>query len=502
MTGAAERSIVIAGGGTAGWMTAAALSRFLGKHWAITLVESEDIGTVGVGEATIPMIRNFNQALGIDEGEFLRETLGTYKLGIEFVGWGAPDQLYIHGFGLAGRGLGLLPFQHYWLRASQAGRARPLGDYIYNGVAARANRFAHIERADDSVLPPMPYAYHFDAGLYAAYLRRFAEAKGVVRREGKIEEVLRNVETGDVSSLRLEDGTEIAGDLFIDCSGFRGLLIEDALGTGFDDWSHWLPCDRAVAVPCSSVEVLTPYTRSTARPAGWQWRIPLQHRTGNGHVFCSSFMSEDEATALLLGNLDGTPLADPRPLRFVTGKRKKLWNHNVIAVGLASGFIEPLESTSIHLIQTTINRILDFLPSGRALQADRDAFNHFADFEYERIRDFIILHYHANGRVGEPFWDACREMDIPFALKAKLDVFRSGGRVVREHDELFDVPGWVQVMIGQGVKPNAYHPLADELSDDELDGFLETVATSYERDCARLPSHNDYLSHVLKSGQQ
>ncbi|WP_447727118.1 tryptophan halogenase family protein [Sphingomonas koreensis] len=488
-----SRNIVIAGGGTAGWMTAAALARFCGRGWAITLVESEEIGTVGVGEATIPMIRLFNQALGIDEAEFLRETQGTWKLAIEFDGWGAPGERYMHAFGQVGRGLGLLPFHHYWLRARAAGRAEPLGDYVLNAVAAKANRFAHVERAADSALPPVPYAFHFDAGLYAAYLRRYAEARGVARIEGRIDGVERHGESGDVAALALAGGARVAGDLFVDCSGFRGLLIEGALETGFEDWGHWLPCDRALAVPCDRVDPLVPYTRATARAAGWQWRIPLQHRTGNGYVFSSVHISEDEAAATLLANLDGAAQADPRLLKFRAGKRRKAWNRNVVAIGLASGFLEPLESTSIHLIQSGITRLLDFLPGGPVASADRDAYNRLADFEIERIRDFVILHYFANGREGEPMWDALRHMALPEPLADRIAMFRACGRIVREHDELFDVPGWIQVMAGQGIMPRSWHPLADELTGDQLDQFLSTLGQAFARDAARMPGHADYL---------
>ncbi|HEY0621818.1 tryptophan halogenase family protein [Sphingomonas sp.] len=488
-----QRSIVIAGGGTAGWMTAAALARFCGRGWAITLAESDEIGTVGVGEATIPMIRLFNQALGIDEAEFLRETQGTWKLAIEFDGWGAPGERYMHAFGQVGRGLGLLPFHHYWLRARAAGRARPLGDYVLNDVAAKANRFAHVERAAGSALPPMPSAFHFDAGLYAAYLRRYAEARGVSRIEGRIEGIERGGESGDIAALVLADGVRVAGDLFVDCSGFRGLLIEGALETGFEDWGHWLPCDRALAVPCERVEPLIPYTRATARSAGWQWRIPLQHRTGNGYVFSSVHIGEDEAASVLLANLDGAPQADPRLLKFRAGKRRKAWNRNVVAIGLASGFLEPLESTSIHLIQSGITRLLDFLPNGPVAAADRDAYNRLTDFEIERIRDFVILHYFANRR-DDPFWEAQRHMALPESLNFRLDMFRSSGRIIREADELFDVPGWIQVLAGQGIVPDRWHPLADELGADQLDQFLATVADAYARDAARMPGHADYLA--------
>ena len=487
-----SRNMVIAGGGTAGWMTAAALARFCRQGWTITLVESDEIGTVGVGEATIPMIRLFNQALGIDEAEFLRETQGTWKLGIEFDGWGAPGERYMHAFGQVGRGLGLLPFHHYWLRAHAAGRAGPLGDYALNAVAARAGRFAHVERAADSVLPPMPYAFHFDAGLYAAYLRRYAQGRGVVRIEGRIEHVERDGESGDVAALVLADGVRVAGDLFVDCSGFRGLLIEGVLETGFEDWGHWLPCDRALAVPCDRADPLIPYTRATARAAGWQWRIPLRHRTGNGYVFSSAHIGEDAAASVLLANLDGAPQAEPRLLKFRAGKRRKAWNRNVVAIGLASGFLEPLESTSIHLIQSGITRLLDFLPNGPVMDVDRDAYNRLTDFEIERIRDFVILHYVANRR-DDPFWAAQRGMVLPESLAFRLDLFRASGRIIREGDELFDVPGWIQVMMGQGLVPERWHPLADALSDDHLDQFLSTVTDAFTRDAARMPGHADYL---------
>ena len=493
--------IVIVGGGTSGWMTAAALARFLDlSRWQVTLIESDEIGTIGVGEATIPMVRNFNQALGIDEAEFMAATQASYKLGINFEGWGGFDQAYIHAFGLVGRGLGLLPFQHYWLRGRTEGLAGPLGDYVLNAVAAHAGRFAHVERAPDSPLPPMPYAYHLDATLYARYLRGYAEKGGVVRREGRIVEVQRHGESGDVAVLRLADGGELAGDLFVDCSGFRGLLLGEALGVGYEDWGQWLACDRAVAVPTARTDPLVPYTRSIAQRAGWRWRIPLQHRTGNGHVFCSDLMSEDEATRLLLDQVDGEVLAEPRVIRFRSGRRTRFWDRNVVAIGLASGFIEPLESTAIHLVQTAISRLLDFLPNGPVAAADRDGFNRLALFEIEKIRDFVILHYAANGRNGEPFWDHKRTMELPQPLAERIAMFRASGRIVREHDELFDVPGWVQVMIGQGIDPQGWHPLADQLSIEQLGGFLDTVKDAYARDAARMPSHADFIARYCPAG--
>lgn len=501
MTAEAHRRIVIVGGGTSGWMTAAALGRFLENGWAITLVESDEIGTIGVGEATIPMIRNFNQALGIDEAEFLAATQGTYKLGIRFEGWGGYGESYTHGFGLVGRGLGLIPFQHYWLRGRAEGLAGPLGDYVLNAVVAGQNRFAHVDRPAGSPLPPLPYAYHFDAALYARFLRRYAEARGVTRREGRIVDVRRDPLTGDVAALGLADGGTVEGDLFIDCSGFRSLLLGDTLGVGYVSWSEWLACDRAVAVPCASAKPLVPYTRSIAEPAGWRWRIPLQHRTGNGHVYCSSVMSEDEATARLLAGLDGEALADPRAVRFTAGRRERFWERNVVAIGLASGFIEPLESTSIHLVQTAINRLLEFLPNGPVADADRDAFNRLSVWEIERIRDFVILHYIANGRAGEPFWDRLRDLALPEGLARRIAMFRANGRIVREGDELFDVPGWVQVMIGQGIVPEKWHPLADQLTSDQLGAFLQTVAGAYVQDAGRMLPHADYIARFCPAGE-
>ena len=397
---------VIAGGGTAGWMAAAALARFAPPGTSITLVESDAIGTVGVGEATIPQIHLFNGALGLDEAEFVRETKGSFKLGIEFDGWRRQGESYMHAFGNIGRGVGLLPFQHYWLRAAKLGIAKPLIRYSLNELAARTMRMQRGRRTPQS--PEMPYAYHFDAGLYAAYLRRFSEARGVVRKEGMIAQVEQHGDTDTIAALALDGGERVEGDFFVDCTGFRGLLIEQALGAGFDDWTHYLPCDRAMAVPCANGGDFTPYTRSSARKAGWQWRIPLQHRIGNGMVYSSAHLSDDEAAETLLSHLDGEPLGDPRPIRFTTGKRRRHWQGNCLALGLAAGFMEPLESTSIHLIQSAISRFLSVLPAGRPDPAIVDWFNDQADFEWTRIRDFLVLHYTANEREGEPFWDAVR----------------------------------------------------------------------------------------------
>jgi tryptophan halogenase len=487
--------IVIVGGGTAGWMAAAAFSKLLGPAWKVTLIESDEIGTVGVGEATIPLINIYNRALDLDEDQFMRETQATFKLGIEFVNWGRLGDSYIHGFGPLGPDIGLTKFHHYWLKERAAGRAASLEAYSINIAASRANKFmrARPEMAP-SPLAEIAHAYHFDAGLYAAFLRRFAEARGVRRLEGRIRGAMTRPDDGFVDKVILTDGREVAGDLFIDCSGFRGLLIEQTLRTGYEDWSHWLPCNRALAVPCRSVEPLLPYTRSTARDAGWQWRIPLQHRIGNGHVYCSDFVSDEQAAATLMANLDGEPLADPRPLRFVTGKRRKLWNRNVVAVGLASGFMEPLESTSIHLIQTTISRLVDLFPNGGWSPADVDEFNRQADFEFERIRDFLVLHYKATERTDTPFWNHCRTMDIPDTLAHKMELFKANGRVFRENAELFSEISWVEVFLGQHVVPRGYHPLVDALPPQKVQDFLENVRSTIARCVEVMPTHAEFIA--------
>ncbi len=488
-----NKTIIIVGGGTAGWMVAAAFSRFLEKGYSIRLVESEEIGTVGVGEATIPQIRLFNNALGINEDDFIRATNGSFKLGIQFVDWLRPGHSYIHAFGTIGRDLGLIPFHQYWLRAKALGVNAGLDAYSLSGSAALANKFMRTAPSENSPMGAAAYAFHFDAGLYAQYLRRIAEMRGVVRTEGIIKSATVAAETGHVESVSLEQGQVIQGDYFIDCSGFRGLLIEEALHTGYEDWSHWLPCDRALAMPCASAPVLTPYTRSTARLAGWQWRIPLQNRTGNGHVYCSAYMNDDTAAEILIKNLDGKALSDPRPLKFVTGKRKKIWNKNVIAMGLAAGFLEPLESTSIHLIQSAIQRFINFMPGEIISPVDIDAFNAQSDFEYERVRDFIILHYKANQR-EDPFWRSCREMTVPHALSDKIELFKSYGRIVRFNEELFAEAGWLQVMSGQGIQPQHYHPLADQPNEADLLGYLSSIRALVDQGVKAMPGHVDFIT--------
>ncbi len=490
--------IIIVGGGTAGWMTAAALSRFLETGYAIHLVESEDIGTVGVGEASIPQISLFNAALGIDEDAFLSATQGTFKLGIEFDGWHKPGDRYMHAFGSVGRDVGHVAFHHYWLRARAGGQATNLGEYALNNCAAYAQKMQRGPARTAKSLPAMPYAFHFDAGLYARFLRRYAEAHGVDRTDAQVVDTRLDPGSGHVRAIVLHNGQEIEGDLFIDCSGFRGLLIEQALHAGYDDWSHWLPCDRALAVPCEKMAPPLPYTRATARRAGWQWRIPLQHRTGNGHVYASAFMSDDEATAVLLKSLDGRPLADPKPLKFVTGKRRQVWLKNVVAIGLAAGFMEPLESTSIHLVQSAISRLLKMMPGKHIADADAAEFNRQTEIEYARIRDFLILHYKANQRDAEPFWAQCRGMDIPESLTEKIALFRANGHIFRTQDELFTEVGWLQVMVGQGIVPAGQHGLAAQISDADLAEFLQTLEALTRREVTQMQGHADFIAaHCL-----
>ena len=487
--------VVIVGGGTSGWMTAAALARVLQGKYPITLVESDDIGTIGVGEATIPMIQLFNRLLDLDEDEFVKQTQGSFKLGIEFVNWGRLGDRYIHGFGVVGQENATVDFHQYWLKMHLAGKAKPLEAYSINTAACHANKFMR-PRLDmpASPLSQIAYAFHFDASAYARFLRGYSETRGVQRVEGQIAEVMVRDGDGHVSGLVLKSGQKVEGDFFIDCSGFRALLIEGALKTGYEDWSHWLPCDRAVAVPCESAPELTPYTRSTARQAGWQWRIPLQHRIGNGHVFCSKYISEDEATAVLMSNLDGPPLADPRPIRFTTGKRSKAWNKNVVSIGLSSGFIEPLESTSIHLVQMGIAHLLTWFPAQGFADADRDQYNRTMSQEYEWVRDFIILHYKATERTDSPFWNYCRTMEIPATLQQRLDLFRTHGRVYREGNELFTKLSWLQVMHGQRVRPQSYHPLADLRTGDEIAEYLDEVSGVIAACVKAMPGHARFIA--------
>jgi tryptophan halogenase len=492
----AIRKLVIVGGGTAGWMAAAALARALGKGQAeIALIESEAIGTVGVGEATIPPILQMNQMLGFDEDDFVRRTRATFKLGIDFVNWSAPGARYFHPFGRHGADIDTLPFHHYWLRLRRelGAAAGDISDYNLPTIAALSGKFQRPSPDPKNTLSNIAYAYHFDAGLYARMLRDYAEAAGVKRHEGKIAEVLMH-ENGFVRGVKLENGGTLEGDFFIDCSGFRGLLIEGALKTGYEDWTHWLPCDRAIALPTANVGPPTPYTRATAHSAGWQWRIPLQHRTGNGHVYCSAFMADDEAETILRANVTGEALAEPNKLRFVTGRRKQFWNRNVVALGLASGFMEPLESTSIHLIQTAISKLLNLFPNRDFHQADIDFYNRSAVTEYERIRDFIILHYNATTRSDSPFWNHVRTMDVPDTLKEKYALWSHHGRVFRIEDELFGESSWVAVLEGQGLRPRGYDPLADAMPTERLHTLLPRIRAAIARGAEAMPRHEDFIA--------
>lgn len=482
------RRVVIVGGGTAGWMAAAALSKAFGAGLSIQLIESDEIGTVGVGEATIPTIRNLHLLLELGEADFMRAVNATFKLGIEFENWGALGERYFHPFGGHGVDRWAAQFHHYWLRARQQGETPPIDAFSYEAVLARAGRFGQVGE------PKANYAYHFDAALYAALLRRHSQQRGVVRIEGKVVDVRLDGESGFIHAVQLESGQRIEGDLYIDCSGFRGLLIEQALQTGWEDWGQWLRSDSAVAVQTESVGAPLPYTRSTARSCGWQWKIPLQHRVGNGLVYSSHYMSDDAARKSLLDNLDGRPLTDPRVIKFRTGRRLQQWNKNCVALGLASGFLEPLESTSIHLIHNSIIRLIKLFPSGNSYQAEINQFNREVKMEIEHIRDFIILHYHATCRADTPYWDACRTMAIPETLRHKIDLFSTGGKIFRDDNELFSEPSWVAVLIGQGIIPKQYHPFTETLSAKELDELLKGIKNRIATRVASQPSHREYVS--------
>lgn len=485
--------VVVAGGGTAGWMAAASLAKLLGKTLDITLIESDLIPTVGVGEATIPTLLSLHELLGISEPEFVSAVNGTFKLGISFENWRDVNKDYIHSFGFTGRDCWAAGFQHFWLKGQKMGIAKEFGQYCGELVAAEQNKFAVTPKQG------LNYAYHIDAGLYAGYLRKLAEENGAKRQEGQIVDVNLHSETGFIESLTLASGQVVEGDLFIDCSGFRGLLIEQVMHTGYDDWSHWLPCNSAVAVQTESVGEPVPYTRSIARDSGWQWRIPLQTRVGNGLVFCNRYMSDDEAIDTLLSNVEGESLNEPRVIKFLTGTRRKHWNKNCVAMGLSSGFIEPLESTSIHLIQRSITRLMQMFPYDGIREPDVDEFNAQMMFEIENIRDFIVLHYHVTEREDTPFWRFCKNMEIPESLAHRIELFKQTGRVFKVPTELFGENSWTQVMIGQGLMPEQYHPIVNMMSDDELKSFLATIDQGVHNLVGQLPSHQEFISHYCKS---
>lgn len=491
------KHVVIVGGGTAGWMVAAALSRYFDDgQRTLTLIESDAIGTVGVGEATIPPIRNFNAMLDIDENAFLKATRGTFKLGIEFVNWGKKGDRYFHPFGGHGQDLHGIAFHQLYLRElARSGpvRAGSIAEYSMSSVAAMQGRFGRPTADARSPLKQIAYAFHFDASLYAAMLRDLAEKQGTNRIEGKITRVARDASSGDVTFVELEGGKTVPGELFIDCSGFRGLLIEEALETGYEDWSRWLPMDRAIALPTSNPHSPDPFTRATAHDAGWQWRIPLQHRTGNGHVFSSSFTDEEAALSTLRHHAEGTALAEPRMLRFLTGMRKKAWNHNVVSLGLSSGFIEPLESTSIHLIQNGIARLFALFPDNPLNPLDRDEYNRGMREVYEDVRDFVILHYKATQRDDTPFWRYVSDMDVPGTLERKMELWRSRGRVFRENAELFTLPSWVAVMLGQNIWPERHEAIADTLDPEKVAHAMEQMREGYHMTAQHMPTQEEFL---------
>ena len=489
------RKVVIAGGGTAGWLAACALSHQFRDRLDITLVESEQIGTVGVGESTVPPIRTFHRFLQIDEQEFLRAVAGTFKLSISFENWRRPGDRYIHPFGTTGQGTWAAAFHHFWLDGRRRGMAGELGDYCLETVASRDDRFSLQTQ------PQVNYAYHFDAGLYARFLRRIAEGYGLRRVEGKIREVRQDPGDGSVQSLVLEDGQVLEGDLFIDCTGFRGLLTEQTLHTGYEDWNHWLPSDRAVAVQTEPAGPPVPYTRAIAHEAGWRWHIALQHRVGCGLVFSSRYMSDDEASAKLLADVGAPPIRDPWLVPFRTGRRLKAWNKNVVSLGLASGFIEPLESTSIHLTISAVVRLVQLFPFDGISPSLVDLYNEVSRAEMEHVRDFIILHYHATQR-DEPMWKACREMELPESLAVRLRAWRERAHAWQDAGELFRVDSWTHVLLGQGIVPGPAHPLAAGLSDEDLRRLLRSIREPVDRAVAQMPSQQAFIDGYCKAGSE
>ncbi len=494
------RHIVIVGGGTAGWMTAAALGHFLrASPTKVSLVESDEIGIIGVGEATLPLIEIFNRLIGINEREFLQQTQGTFKLAIQFVDWGRKGHTYFHPFSAYGQNFDVCDFHHHWLKAQASGHDSALEDYNIGAMLARENRF-NVRGSDPrSPMASLPYAFHFDASLYARYLRGHAEKNGVTRVEGKIIDVQQHAETGFVTGVKLDNGQTVEGDFFIDCSGFRGLLIEQTLKTGYNDWTGLLPCDRAVAVPCESTSPLAPYTRSTARDAGWQWRIPLQHRIGNGYVYSSNHISDDEAAQTLLSNLDGKALAEPRVVRFQTGRRSKAWNKNVVAIGLSAGFLEPLESTSIHLIQKGVTKLLKSLPDLDFAPELADEFNRQTAFDYEDVRDFLVMHYKLTDYEDTPFWAYNKHNAVSDSLRDRMALFEATGRIFINEHEVFKTASWLAVMTGQGLKPRRYDPMADALPIETVVRNLDLMRDILAKTVAAQPDHAAFIAqHIAR----
>ena len=488
------KKVVIAGGGTAGWMTAALVSKSLGAKIDLTLIESDAIPTVGVGEATIPPIINFHKVLDLGEKEFMSRVNGTFKLGISFEGWHDIDKDYVHSFGFAGKSNWAAEFHHFWVGAKKRGiEVSEYGDYCAEHLAARKSKFAIMPKNSFN------YAYHLDAGLYAKYLREVSEKYGAVRKEGKIAKVNLDADDGAIQSLSLESGEVIEGDLFIDCTGFKALLIGEALQVGYDDWSHWLPCNSAVAAQTELTGQPVPYTRSIARPFGWQWRIPLQDRAGNGLVYCSDYLSDEDAKNYLSQNVEGKLRNEPRVIKFTTGSRQQHWKKNCVAIGLSSGFLEPLESTSIHLIQRAITRLVQLFPSDGVRQSQIDEFNQQCRDEVESIRDFIILHYHVTERDDSDFWRYCRAMSVPDSLSHRIQLFNETGKIFKKDLDLFAEESWLQVMMGQGLMPESYHPVVDTMSDESLAKFMRDTSQSAKQKVDRLPEHHEFIDYYCKS---
>ena len=486
------KNVVIAGGGTAGWMTAAALSKLLGKSLNITLVESDQIATIGVGEATIPPIRTFHKLLSIDEKTFMRETNATFKLGIQFENWRDVNTDYIHSFGVTGRECWAGEFHHFWLKGKSIGIDDDFGEYCVELQAAKQEKFGALNNQ------ALNFAYHLDATAYAKFLRKMAEQHGVVRQEGKISQVAVAPESGEITHLVLESGQTVEGDFFVDCTGFRGLLIEQALHSGYEDWSHWLLCDAAVAVQTNAVNPPRPYTRSIAHSSGWQWQIPLQHRVGNGLVYSSQTMDREQAFDTLCQHVDGEPITQPNHVRFKPGMRREAWKKNCVAIGLSSGFIEPLESTSIHLIMTGLVRLMRLFPFDGVTQAASREYNQKFGCEMRCILDFIVMHYTVTDRNDSEFWRYCQHMELPESLQHKIDLFKHTGRVFLDEFDIFRVDSWTQVMIGQGLLPNQFHRITDEMSDAELRQFLAGIKAQVTNTVAQLPSHEQFIQQFLQ----
>lgn len=490
------KKVVIAGGGTAGWLAAAALSKQLGSLLDIVLVESEEIGTVGVGEATIPTILSFHKLLGLNEVDFMRATQATFKLGIAFENWGQRGDRYIHSFGQIGNPTWLGEFHHFWLHAKTRGFGGELGDYCYELQAAEKDRFATSEKST------INYAYHLDATRYARFLRQQSEQRGVLRVEGKISHVRQEASSGFITALELESGQVIEGGLFIDCTGFRGMLIEQTLEAGFEDWGHWLPTNSAWAVQTESTGPAKPYTRAVAHDAGWRWQIPLQSRMGNGLVYSNQYLSDDEARHRLLESLDGEVLTEPRLIRYRTGRRRKEWDKNCIALGLASGFVEPLESTSIHLIMIGLTRLMQLFPFSGVNESLVQRYNELASEELEKVRDFIILHYKATERDDSPFWQRCREMEVPDSLARRIALFRENAQVLRSADELFRVDSWIQVMMGQRIEPRGYHHQGRLMSEEQLRQALANLSGSIAKAVEKMPSHQEFIDRYCDARRE